>query len=93
MAHYLISYDLHNQRHYQPVWDGLNSIGAVRLLESLWLVERLNTNPGNLAAWLKQLADSDDSVAVIELKPGSDWASRQAKTAGATWMQNHIKAY
>lgn len=39
MALYAVSYDLHNVRHYQPVWDLLAKIGGVRVLESLfWLV-------------------------------------------------------
>ena len=32
MAHFIISYDLHHERHYQPVWNLLESWGAVRLL-------------------------------------------------------------
>lgn len=49
MAHYIISYDLHKQRTYEPVWKALESWGAVRLLESLWVVT-LNNGAG--VAWL-----------------------------------------
>ena len=38
MAHFVISYDLHNQRTYKPVWDTLESWGAVRLLNPFGLL-------------------------------------------------------
>lgn len=92
MAHFIISYDLHYQRHYQPVWDLLKSWGAVRLLESLWVVTR-NDSVGTLRDALKNVADSDDSVAVIELKPGSEWASQNARQEGIDWLSRNIRRY
>ena len=91
MAHYIVSYDLHNQRHYQPVWDELEEMGATRLLESLWVL----TSPLSASAIrdkLKNAADSDDSVAVVELKAGSYWACSKAKDAGVSWLRQNIKA-
>lgn len=92
MAHHLISYDLHNQRHYQPVWDLLESWGAVRLLESLWVVTR-NDSVGTLRDALKKVADSDDSFAVIELKPGSEWATQNGRPGGVDWLTRNIRRY
>ena len=50
MAHFIVSYDLHNQRNYKPVWDRLESWGAVRLLESLWATMRARQGGTD---WLK----------------------------------------
>lgn len=91
MAHYLISYDLHNQRHYQPVWDWLNQVGGTRLLESLW-VATLNLSAVQIRDALEQRVDQDDSIVVIELKAGSYWATRLAKTLGMQWLQKNIMA-
>lgn len=66
MAYYVISYDLHKQRTYPPVWALLESWGAVRLLESLWGVT-MNTGAGEIRAALDKVVDADDSTAVIEL--------------------------
>jgi CRISPR/Cas system-associated endoribonuclease Cas2 len=89
MAHFIISYDLHHQRHYQPVWDKLESWGAVRLLESLW-VATLNNTAAQVRDALKAVADNDDSVAVIELKGGSGWATSNARKSGVDWLKANI---
>jgi len=92
MNFYLISYDLHHARHYQPVWNMLESWGAVRLLESLWLVSR-SERVGVLREALQNVVDSDDSIAVVELKPGSEWATFNARKPGTDWLTGNIKRY
>lgn len=92
MAHFIISYDLHNQRTYPPVWKLLESWGAVRLLESLWVVS-LNIGPAWIREQLKAVMDSDDAVAVIELKTGSDWSTQLARTLGNNWLTTNIRNY
>jgi hypothetical protein len=92
MTHYLISYDLHNQRHYDPVWELLGSWGAVRLLESLWLVTR-NETIGATRESLSGAMDEDDAVIVIELKSGSQWASRNARSPGTDWLTAKLQRY
>ena len=43
---YLISYDLMKPgKNYDALWAALKEIGAKRVLESEWLVKRINTNP------------------------------------------------
>ena len=91
MAHYIASYDLHNQRHYQPVWDALESMGATRLLESLWVLTS-NQTAEQIRITIQNAADSDDSVAVIELKPGSWWATIRVRPAGLQWLKQNIMA-
>ena len=84
----LFSYDLHNQRNYKPVWDLLESWGATRLLESLWVVT-LNSTASEVRDALNQKIDGDDSTALIELKSGSvgDHASPES---GVDWMKANI---
>jgi CRISPR-associated endonuclease Cas2 len=91
MAHFIISYDLHNQRSYEPVWEKLESWGATRLLESLW-VGTINKTATAVRDELGAVIDDDDSVAVVELKQGSYWACTRAKTAGVEWLKRNILA-
>jgi len=91
MAHYIASYDLHNQRHYQPVWSALESLGATRLLESLWVVTT-TLSAVELCNRIKAAADKDDSVAVVELKSGSWWATQLARPDGLHWLKQNIMA-
>lgn len=92
MAHFLISYDLHKVRNYEPLWAALGSWGAVRLLESVWLVS-INSGAGDIRDALLRAVDNDDSIAVIELKPGSEWSTHRAKPAGTDWLTLNIKRY
>ncbi|MEV4934573.1 hypothetical protein [Sphingobium sp. LSP13-1-1.1] len=89
MAHFMISYDLHNGRNYQPLWNQLQHWGAVRLLESLWIVSLTGTAI-QVRDVLNTVTDSDDSVAVIEVKTGSMWATRNCKAPGVEWLKKNI---
>jgi hypothetical protein len=92
MAHYIVSYDLHRQRAYDGIWAKLEAWGAVRLLESLWLVT-LNSPVGTVRSELVATVDGDDAVAVIELQPGSAWASTNARDPGVKWLTQNIQNY
>lgn len=90
MAKFLISYDYHRQRDYSGIHDLLeNKWKAARLLESLWLASVNGTADQVLDAVVRQ-GDEDDSFAVIELKPGSDWQTRFAEQPGYDWLNKHI---
>jgi hypothetical protein len=91
MAHYVVSYDLHHIRNYHPVWIRLESWGATRLLESLWVLNS-NLSAGQIRDELRVVGDNDDSFAVIELKTGSWWATAKARTLGTQWLQQNIMA-
>jgi hypothetical protein len=92
LAHYVISYDLHKARNYQPVWNQLEQWGATRLLESLWVLTT-SADAGDLRIALQKLVDNDDSLAVLELKPGSAWSTLNARPAGADWLARNIRRY
>ena len=91
MANYIVSYDLHHQRHYPPVWAAIERIGGVRLLESLWLVET-NYTATQVRDIVAAAADGDDSIVVIELKDSAYWACLRAKKAGVDRLRQNISA-
>ncbi|HEX8541083.1 MAG TPA: hypothetical protein VF671_05205 [Pseudomonas sp.] len=75
MALYFLEYDLRKQRNYKPLYDELARFNAVRILESLWCFNRVNTNAVGLRDYFSTLIDSDDGVMVSEV---SDWACSKA---------------
>lgn len=91
MALYMISYDLHLHRDYQPVYELMAEWQARRLLESLWLAE-LRGPAETVRDILAQRLDADDSIAVIEIKPGAQWGSRLAQPDGIAWLRHHLPA-
>ena len=72
MALFFVTYDLRNQRNYQTLYDELSKFNAVRILESTWCFNRINTNCSALRDHFKQFIDSDDGVVLSEV---SDWAT------------------
>ena len=72
MALYFLTYDLRNSRSYQVLYDELNNFNAVRILESTWCFNRVNTNAKGLREYFKQYIDNDDALIVSEV---TDWAS------------------
>ena len=77
---YIISYDLVAPgRNYQPLWDELARIGAQRVLQSQWVVRRVETTASGLRVHFKKFIDSNDRLLVTCLD-SSDWASLNAMT-------------
>ncbi len=76
MALYVLSYDLRNQRNYQPLYDQLDSFQAVRVLESVWAFNRINTTAGDLRDFFNRFIDNDDGLFVMEV---SDWGTMNAR--------------
>ncbi|GAB2617338.1 hypothetical protein [Belliella aquatica] len=78
MALYFLTYDLRKGRDYQKIYDELEKFNAVRVLESTWCFNRLNTSAPQLRNYFKKFIDKDDGLLVVESKM---WASR--KTDGS----------
>ncbi|MCB2196767.1 MAG: hypothetical protein KQH79_12970 [Bacteroidetes bacterium] len=72
MALYFITYDLRKSRDYQKLYDELKDFNAVKVLESTWCFNRVNTSAKNLRDYFKQFIDSDDGLLIDESK---DWAT------------------
>lgn len=69
---YFIDYDLRKQRNYQPLYDELKRLKAVRMLESLWCLHS-TANAVALRDHLTQFIDADDGLSVSQV---ADWATR-----------------
>lgn len=88
MALFLISYDLHKQRNYDSLLEQLRSWGCTRALASMWL-GNLNGNAAQVRDVLRSTVDDDDSIVVVELKPGSQWSTWTANQA-ADWFRANM---
>ena len=75
MALFFLNYDLRKQRNYQPLYDELAKLNAVRILESMWCFNRVNTSSAKLRDYFKQFIDADDGLCVSEV---ADWATFNA---------------
>jgi hypothetical protein len=72
---YLISYDLVAPgKDYQPLWDALAAIGAVRVLASQWVVSHSNATPKSIGDYCVKSMDANDRILVTELS--DNYASR-----------------
>ena len=72
MALYFLTYDLRTARNYQPLYDALKECNGVRILESTWCLNLINTNAKDLRGHFIRHIDSDDALIVAEAR---DWAS------------------
>lgn len=64
---FFIDYDLRKQRDYQPLYRELAKFNAVRVLESTWCFQRINTNCNNLVAHFSQFVDADDGLCITQV--------------------------
>jgi CRISPR/Cas system-associated endoribonuclease Cas2 len=90
MALYLVSYDLHVSRDYRRVIGLLERSGAVKVLESTWLLNAQGP-AASIRDELRLQVDADDSLFVVELKPGSEWAGRLTKAGSAEWLRANVR--
>ena len=64
----MISYDLRAPgRDYQTLEAALVDIGAVRVLQSQWIAEQLNSTAGRMRDHFLGYVDVDDRLLVVEL--------------------------
>jgi hypothetical protein len=88
---YLITYDLHRTRNYQRLYTLMANWNAVRLTESLWMAN-LKGPADAIRTFVAAAVDNDDTVAVIQLTPGADWATLRVKPAASQWLSTHVTA-
>jgi hypothetical protein len=91
MARYIVGYDLHYDRNYQPIWDLLKGWGGTRLVEALWVVTS-NLSAQQISQALYDATGRHDSVAVVELQPGSNWATVGIPAQGNEWLRKNVAA-
>lgn len=89
---YVISYDQHRDRDYTPILTTLRQWGAQRILELVWFVT-INATVAQIWDALRAQTRNEDSLMVIELQPGSQWATFNAQAGGVNWLADHIQRY
>ena len=85
---YAIACDLHSKRRV-AVWQKLEKLGAVHLLESVWLLSSPKSAK-QIRNELQNEAAREDSVVVFELKSRSLWSCLNAKYIGISWLKQNI---
>ncbi len=86
---FMITYDLHRVRNYEPLYRLLASWRATRVTESLWLANLVGPAK-SIRSIVCSVLDNDDTVAVFELKQGSDWATVRVPVAANAWLSNYV---
>ena len=89
MAQFLITYDNHPPRNYDAVYRLMGSWRAVRLAESVWLAN-LKGPASEVRRIVARALQNGDTVAVLELQPGSDWATTYVNAAANNWLSAYI---
>jgi len=89
MARLLIGCELGKQSTADSVQLALESWGAVRLLQSLWLLStKMDARYVNSA--LQDLVEPRDSVAVVDVHPGSEWSAFGVAETATAWLRDNI---
>lgn len=86
MAFYLISYDAHYERDYQPFYDAMVEYGGVSILESLWGLELTDDDATVVRDWVVSLLNQDDSIFVLKLRPKHSYATQELSKDARAWM-------
>jgi hypothetical protein len=74
MGQYLITYDLRKERDYQPLFDALAALRAVKILDSLWCVSSLAASPAGLRDHFRQFIHADDGLFVASMDEWASWS-------------------
>lgn len=89
MAQFLITYDNHAPRNYDALYRLMASWKAVKLAESVWLANLVG--PAEVVRNVVQRTlQLNDTVAVIEIKQGSDWATNKVSPTAAAWLSAYV---
>ena len=72
MALYFASYDLRGQRDYSKLYQALQSLNAVQVLESTYCFKHEDTTATRIREFFQKVIDNDDGVCVTQV---DDWAT------------------
>lgn len=90
MGLYFVGYDARPDT--RPKLEGLLcGWGAATLYDGAWLLSH-RSSALDLRNRLQGLLHDDDPAIVLELKPGSWWASEHADRSGLDWLRAHLLA-
>lgn len=86
---FLITYDNHPPRNYMALYRLMAAWKAERLAQSVWLAN-LNADAGTVRDIVLRTLQINDTVAVVELKAGADWATINANPAASAWLSVNV---
>lgn len=86
---YLITYDLHKTRDYRKLYELMATWKAVRLTESLWMAN-LKGPAATIRGFVAAALDNDDTIAVVQLTKGADWATLRVKPVASQWLSTFV---
>jgi len=89
MTSFLITYDNKPPRNYTALYQLMAAWNAVRLADSVWLAN-LNGSAAQIRDIVRSQLQADDVIAVLELKQGADWATRNVPATASAWLSAHI---
>lgn len=92
MATFIITYDTHKDRNYSDLYKGMAEHNGVRLAESLWGID-FDHSATEVKDWVRDLLDNDDTIIVVQVKSGSDWAIQTAPYAVLEWFKERLGAW
>lgn len=89
MALFVVSYDLIDGKDYKPITIKLRLLGALDLLETLWLV-RYDRPINHFMSVLSDLVDHEVNLIVFELsrKPAWNPANKELGGAITSWWES-----
>jgi CRISPR-associated endonuclease Cas2 len=74
MSKFYVAYDLDKPgQNYQNLWDELDSLGAQRVQDSVWVLKSDNTE-SEIRDTLKQHIDQNDRILVVK-SGGAAWSN------------------
>lgn len=62
---------------------------AVKLTESIWMANLLGPADA-VRKFVANAVDNDDSVAVLQLQQGADWATLRVSPAASAWLSRNV---
>ncbi|TFG76762.1 MAG: hypothetical protein E4H21_05415 [Thermodesulfobacteriales bacterium] len=88
MSVYMITYELHHDKDYQKIHNGIKSLGGcIHCLRSIWFVRTSFSIP-EMHEILKEYIDKDDSLLII--KTSHEWDSLNLPIPCKTWLKHHL---
>ena len=89
MSAFLITYDNKLPRDYRALYELMIEWDAVMLAESVWLAN-LRGPASTIREIVLQTLQTNDVVAVIELKRGSDWATNWVEPSANAFLSLNV---
>jgi hypothetical protein len=87
MSVYMITYELHHDRDYQKIQDGIRSLGGcIHCLRSVWFV-KTSFSLSEIHEILKDCVDADDSILIM--KTANEWDSINLPIKCKSWLKHH----